>query len=263
MKYIVDNDLHIHSQISSCSNDEAQTTERILEYAKENNFKTICLTDHYWDETVDGASKWYAPQNFAHISKALPLPASEGIRFLFGCETEMDRNFKLGISKESFEKFDFVIIPTTHLHMKGFTIEEGAGVERRAELWVKRLEALLAMDLPWHKVGIAHLVCGLIAGGREDFLRVLNLIKDEDITRLMTKAATLGCGIELNYSDMSFAENESDTVLRIFKIAKECGCKFYLGSDAHHPGTLDKAKAIFERAIDVLELTENDKFYIN
>ncbi|MBO5369087.1 MAG: PHP domain-containing protein, partial [Clostridia bacterium] len=73
MKCIYDNDLHIHSKLSSCSNDEDQTTERILLYAKENNLKTICITDHFWDENVTGASDWYKPQNLAHISASLPL----------------------------------------------------------------------------------------------------------------------------------------------------------------------------------------------
>ena len=26
--------------------------------AEENGLRTICLTDHFWDETVDGASNW-------------------------------------------------------------------------------------------------------------------------------------------------------------------------------------------------------------
>ena len=62
---------------------------------------------------------------------------------------------------------------------------------------------------------------------------------------------------------MSFADEEADTVLRIFYIAKACGCKFYLGSDAHHPASLETAKARFERAVTLLDLTENDKFHIH
>ena len=61
---------------------------------------------------------------------------------------------------------------------------------------------------------------------------------------------------------MGFADEEADVVLRPYRIAKDCGCKFYCGSDAHHPKNLDCAKARFERAIDMLELTEKDKFII-
>ena len=74
MKYIVDHDYHIHSQLSSCSRDPEQNPKRILQYAKDNSLKRIVLTDHYWDNAVEGASNWYQPQNFDHISESKPLP---------------------------------------------------------------------------------------------------------------------------------------------------------------------------------------------
>ena len=38
-----------------------------MRYAEEMGLKTICLTDHFWDETVEGASEWYKDQNYGHI----------------------------------------------------------------------------------------------------------------------------------------------------------------------------------------------------
>ena len=265
MKYQIDHDLHIHSQISLCSKDPEQTTARILQYAKDSGLRQICLTDHYWDDTQPGASTWYQKQPFAHIAQALPLPKDDDVEFLFGCETDMDKFFTIGIPPQRFEDFAFVIIPTTHLHMTGFTISEewADSHEKRAELWVKRLDALLDMPLPFHKVGIAHLACGMIfRRSREDYLRVLELLPSAELERLFSKAAKLGCGIELNQSDMSFADEEADRVLRMFRVAKSCGCKFYLGSDAHHPENFAKTKAIFERAVALLELQESDKFHL-
>lgn len=257
----VDHDLHIHSEISLCSNDPEQTTERILRYAKENDLSTVCLTDHFWDETVEGASDWYKKQDWAHITKALPLPEEKGIKFLFGVETELNKELTLGVSRERMDELDFIIIPTTHFHMRGYTIteEDAASPENRAKAWVRRLDAVLNMDLPFHKVGIAHLACGLIAPTREEYLETLNRIPEYEMIRLFTKAAKLGVGIELNSSDMNPAEGEEDTVFRMFRIAKKCGCKFYFGSDAHHPKGLDEAKAIFDRAIDAIGLEESDK----
>ncbi|MBQ8849004.1 MAG: PHP domain-containing protein [Clostridia bacterium] len=264
MKYKIDHDYHIHSLLSSCSRDAEQTAERILQYAKDNSLSRICITDHYWDSAVEGASKWYEPQNFEHISRALPLPQADGIEFLFGCETDMDMHRTIGIPPERYDDFDFIIIPTTHLHMKCNVAEaDRESNKRRAELWVERLEGLLSEELPFGKIGIAHLACGLINNrSREDYLETLGMIPDGDMERLFAKAAERGCGIELNMSDMSFADSEAETVLRPFRIAKSCGCKFYLGSDAHHPASFDKAKAVFERAIDRLELSEDDKFHI-
>jgi len=264
MKYIVDNDLHIHSHLSLCSNDPEQSNERILRYAVDNGLKTICLTDHFWDEKVEGASDWYAQQNYAHICEAKPLPQRDGVRFLFGCETELNRFLTVGVSKERLDCFDFIVIPTTHFHMRGYTLaeEEIVDAQARAKAWVKRLDAVLNMDLPFYKIGLAHLTCGLIAPVRSEFLKVMDLIPEVDMRNLFKKAAQLGVGIELNSSDMSFADRERETVLRPYRIAKECGCKFYLGSDAHIPTELDEAKKIFERAIDLLDLQEEDKFIV-
>lgn len=265
MKYKIDHDYHIHSFLSSCSRDPEQNVQRIFQYAKDNCFSSICITDHYWDSAVPGASNWYKPQDFDHISKALPLPCDSETKFLFGCETDMDKHTTVGIPKERFEDFSFIIIPTTHLHMKDFTItqEDGESNSRRAELWVSRLDALLSNPLPFKKVGIAHLACSLINNkSREDFLQTMQLIPDSDMERVFVKVASAGCGIELNQSDMSFADNETDIVLRPFHIAKACGCKFYLGSDAHHPKAFTKTKEIFERAVSLLELEESDKFHL-
>ena len=262
MKYVIDNDLHIHSQISACSADPEQTPARMLAYAIENGLKTICITDHFWDESVEGASGWYKPQNYESISRAKPLPQSQQVRFLFGCETELNKDLTLGLSAEKFDLFDFIIVPTTHFHMSGFTIslEEASSPKSRADAWVRRFDAVLDMDLPFHKVGIAHFTCGLIAPARDEFLETLNLIPDAEIERLFAKAYELGVGIELNASGMNFADEETDTILRPYRIAKQCGCKFYLGSDAHHPNRFKNAKECFERAINLLELTEDDKF---
>ena len=262
MKYTFDHDFHIHSQISSCSRDPEQNNERILKYAEDEGLHTIVLADHFWDETVPGASKWYAAQDYPHICQANPLPQSYKVKFLFGCETEMDKNMTFGCTRERMEELAFIVIPTTHFHMEKFTIAEEhlATPQTRAQVWVDKLDALLSMDLPFHKIGIAHLVCGLIwKGDRAKYLETLDSIAEADMHRIFAKAASLGVGIEIN---MSYPDEERDTVLRPFRIAKEEGCKFYLGSDAHHPAGLDNARKKFERAIDDLELTEEDKFIL-
>jgi len=264
MKYVYDHDFHIHSKLSSCSRDAGQSNERILQYAKQNHLKTVCLTDHFWDDAVEGASSWYKVQNWEHISQAKPLPQAEGIEFLFGCETEMDKFFRLGISKDCIGMLDFVVVPTTHLHMDGFTIalEDFDSWERRAYLWVKRLDSLLEMDLPFYKIGLAHITCSLIAPKREEYLEVLKLIPQKEMERLFKEAAKVGIGIELNAHVFNLSDADKNIALLPYMIAKEYGCKFYCGSDAHHPEDLDMTKSAIKRAIDLLDLTEDDKFHI-
>ena len=262
MKFIVDHDYHIHSYLSLCSHDDEHTPARILQYAKEHGLKKICLTDHFWDETVPGASGWYQKQNYTHVCEALPLPTDPDVEFVFGCETDMDKFLTVGLAPEHYDRFGFIIIPTTHLHMKGFTIsEEDFCVDARvAALWVERFDALLQKDLPFHKVGVAHLSCYLMnKTSHKAYLHTLDLIPSCEMERLFTKAAALGCGIEIN---LRFDDSNVDSVLRMFHIAKACGCKFYLGTDAHSPAGFAEARPYFERTIDILGLTEDDKFHI-
>ena len=163
MKFVIDHDLHLHSHLSACSGIPEQTTESFLVHAAKNRLKRLCVTDHFWDELVPGESDWYRPQNYAHICEDLPLPKSEGIDLHFGCETEMDKFFTVGISKERIDLFDFIIIPTNHLHMNGFTVStEDNTVEARARVFMEKNHALLDKDLPFEKIGLAHFTCGLM-----------------------------------------------------------------------------------------------------
>ena len=262
MRYIVDHDLHIHTCLSLCSGDPEQTPARILRYARENELSTVCLTDHYWDEAIPGASEWYRKSNFARIRESLSFMPPRDVSFLFGCETEMDKHFRLGISEKMLSYFDFVIVPTTHLHMTGFTIDEkDSAPERRAELYVKRLDALLSMDLPFHKIGIAHLTCPLI-DVKNGALRVLNMISDEVLRALFARVAEKGAGVELNFSASAYTGGELAAVLRPYRIAKEAGCRFYFGSDAHRPDAFLTAKANFIKITSLLQLREEDKFTV-
>lgn len=263
MRYVIDHDFHIHSKLSTCSRHPEQTPERILQYAKENGMKRIVLTDHYWDNTIPCGNKWYVPQDFEHISKSKPLPQADGVEFLFGCEGEVDVNYTLSIPKEKLDEFDFIVIPTTHMQTPGFNIpaEDAATAEGRAKAWVERINAVLHMDLPFHKIGLAHPICYLIAGCKEkEYLDTLKALSNGDIARTFARAAQVGIGIELNSDDFSRDFVELPYVRRIFDIAKDCGCKFYLASDAHTPEQLNIATQRFNRAIDLLGLTEDDKF---
>ena len=259
MKYVIDHDMHLHSQLSLCSGHPEQTAENLLRYAREIGLKKICLTDHFWDEGIDGASDWYTPQNFEHISKALPLPKEEGITFDFGCETELDRFMTLGISREVMDKLAFIIVPTSHLHMKGFTIDEDVtSVAARAKLYMERNHALLDMKLPFEKMGLAHFTCSLMARNCEgSHVDILNEISDSSYAEFFERVAKSGMGVELN-TPLSTASYEE--LLRPYRIAHSCGCKFYLGSDAHSPNDLTYSAARFEAITEALDLSEDDKF---
>lgn len=261
MRFVADHDFHIHSTLSLCCHDENQTPQAILNYAKENNLNKICLTNHFWDEKVKSAAEWHQSQQFAPVSSALPLPQAEGISFLFGAETDMDYDYVVGVSKERYDCFDFIVVPTTHLHLVGNTVKTKILTPQEgAEIWLNRIEALLNTDMPWHKTGIAHLTCGHIFGNRTP--EVISLLRDNALEKIFCDCARKGVGIELNLKTLSLSREEKDILLRPYYIAKDCGCKFYLGSDAHKVEALKSAKENFENIITLLDLQETDKFIL-
>lgn len=260
MKYIVDHNYHIHSYLSACAKDPEQTAERIVQYAKDHGLKRVCVTDHFWDrEAPYGVTEnnpwqnWCYRQDYTHISQILPLPQDPEVEFLFGCETDMDMLDVVGLPKKNFDRFDFVIIAPSHLHMEGFAVKHGATDEEKAEAWVHRHEALLNMDLPFHKIGLAHLTYKY---------EVMDMIPEEDYKRIFTKAAEVGVGIELNFG-VPTDPDLLKKVLHPYRIAKACGCKFYLGCDSHRACELDvRYKNKLCRMVDALDFEESDKFII-
>ena len=133
----------------------------------------------------------------------------------------------------------------------------------RARDYVRRLEAFVRADLPFHKVGLAHMTCSLIYQEQDRFLEVLDAIPDGDWADILKECARLGCGIELNMGIGVFkSEGMRERVLRPYHIAREKGCRFYLGSDAHHPAGLDSAMKRFVLMTESLGLCEEHKFHI-
>lgn len=259
MRFAIDHDYHIHSQLSRCSKDPEQLPERMLQYAAENGLRHIILTDHAWDHSLDGWPPFYEQQPIEHIRQWLPLPQQEGIQFGFGIETDMNMRGVIGIAPEHYDLFDFIIVPLNHYHL--YAENQPLTTQERAALLVQRYDALLQSTLPLHRVGLAHMTDSLIDNReRENHLHVYDAISDSDYLRLFTETAKKGMGVELNFSVSSYNEEELQRILRPYRLAKQCGCKFYLGSDAHHPQSFARALLNFEKVVDLLELTEDDRF---
>ena len=112
--------------------------------------------------------------------------------------------------------------------------------------------------MPWHKTGIAHLTCGhIFKGGTAEVIR---LLPDAELYDIFKVCSEKGVGIELNMRTLSLSDEDKKILLRPYHIAKDCGCKFYLGSDSHNAKAMATAKENFEDFITLLDLKEADKF---
>lgn len=264
MKFQFDHDYHLHSRLSLCSTDPNQSPEQILRYAENNHLRHICLTDHFWDSPdIPGANRWYLQQDFAHISQSMPLPQSPDVRFYFGCETEMSKDCQLAITRRRMEQVDFIIVPTTHMHIK-FIVDVDATVEERRAIYLHRIRTLLDMDdLPFRKMGWAHPTTGLIAPNGA-WQEVIDGISDAQYLSVLSLLHKRGMGFELNVGDFDFdrlTAGQVESQLRVFRLAKEAGCKFYLASDAHIAEELSAAPARFQRLLGLFELDQEDQFH--
>ncbi len=269
MKFQIDHDLHIHSYISPCAGyDPRQTKEAILAYGLTNQYGLLCVTDHIWDRRVpspEPVNNWWLKRGLdcEKAKEILPLPQSDKCNFLFGIEADIDYLGNVGISKESYDTFDFIILSPSHLHAEGFArngAEVGTSAAEYKAFYQARLLQILNMDLPFHKCGIAHFTSCLTCD--EGKVAAIDQFTVEEFRNIFGLAAKRGIGIELNQWGFpaNYTQQEQESILRPYRIAKKMGCKFYLGGDAHVPEEFAPRKEEFRLLIDALDLTEEDKF---
>lgn len=65
-----------------------------------------------------------------------------------------------------------------------------------------------------------------------------------------------------NHPQTSCLTNDfRDEIILLYVLPPFTGCRFYRGSDAHHPGAIDDPRTIFEHTIGWLGLTEEEKLF--
>lgn len=257
----INHDLHTHTFISECCGDEKLTAAYTIGFAKQNGYDAVCVTDHFWDAGAPGASEWYSPQDLRHVKQSLPLPRADGVRVMFGCETEFCGGTKIGITPACYAEFDMIVVPVNHFHMEGFVRPaECNTVEAVSELLIRRLEELLKLDLPWEKVGIAHLNDCIYMHG-DEYDNALMMIPEARLRSVFGGLARKGAGIELNASAFRPGWDQNGKGgYRLLKTALEENCKFYCASDSHECVNLEMIAARMRGAADTLGLTAGDLF---
>jgi histidinol phosphatase-like PHP family hydrolase len=238
----IDRDLHVHTNLSRCGKSEA-TVENCLAAAEKQGIKTIGFANHCWAAEMPNESPWYRGQNIEHVlSIRDQLPNdTRGFRILIGCETEYIGNGIAGLNKELARHFDFVWVPANHFHQKGFVVPEelgSGGPKEVSELLYRRF--METVDLGFAD-GIVHPFIPL--GFLEWEAEILDLITDTMYEDCFKAAVSAGIAVEINAYNgncktRTAPNGFSSLYLKIHTIARECGCKFFFGSDAHHPDAI-------------------------
>ena len=253
-------DFHIHTRLSLCANESA-TVENYLAIARCLGLTKLGFANHFWDETIPGATPFYVPQNLSHVLQLKPELAAvtdPKIKLYFGCEAEYDPVRRdVALSEKVASQFDFILVPNSHTHLV-MPRDCYHPYQKHVDFMIRAYEDILDSSINRYITAIAHpfeAVCCPY-----DYNILIRMISDDCFQRLFDKTAERGIAVEINVDSMrgkSEAEIESCSQLRMFRIARKCGCKFLFGSDAHDK----EAHSSYGHAdfvANLLELREDD-----
>ncbi len=237
-KILYNHDVHVHSNLSACCSDPLAAAEKMISRAARLGIKTVGFANHFWDETIPGASAWYEPQNLEHIlAIRSQIPEdTQGVNVLVGCESEYCGEGKVGISRAVADQLDFVLLPMSHFHMTGFVVQpwQVATSQDVANLLVQRFNEVIALGIA---NGIAHPFSPL--GFKDSIDEIFGCISDAAFQDCFGRAAELRVSIEIqpNMLPGSLGQEmegfHDESFMRVLTIARDMGCMFHLGSDTH------------------------------
>jgi histidinol phosphatase-like PHP family hydrolase len=255
----INHDLHVHTYLSSCCKEkERQTPGAILSLADEMGVRTIGFADHLWANPALSPSDWYRPQDESQISRlrADLATISTNICVLVGCEAETIAPGKFGITPQFAEKLEFVLLACSHFHMKGFVSQPEGSTPR--DLADHMLKFFLSGVSSGFATSIAHPL--LPFGYLDTFDAAVDTISDAELLDVFGVAYDHGVAIEITIGFIPCPPESSfsiDTPIRFLSIAKQAGCMFTFGTDAHSPAAQRRLPEL-TRLTKAVGITEED-----
>ncbi len=258
---MINYDIHIHTHLSSCGSRDAFISDYISA-AKQSGLSLVGFADHAWDSTVDGASDWYKPQNYKRLAeRKKEIENIEGIKVVLGAEGEF-ANFLLGLGEEGRQYVDYVIVPHSHTHMRGFVIPEdcAGNPEKHADFLIKSFLSICGHEKRGMLFGLAHPMYP-IGDSAEYAEAVYSYISDNSLDECAYAAKEANLAVEANLSVLKGIPPEAGNEFcyrRFFEACKRAGCEFFLGSDAHGISAFTARHSEKEEAIYKIGLEEKD-----
>lgn len=253
-----DHDLHIHTYLSACCNDKAhQTPHNILQRAMDLGLNTIGFADHVWVHPELTPNSWYQSQDARQIENLrLDLGKEDfPLRILVGCEAETVAPGKFGITPDFAESLDFVLLACSHdPECLPSSRTPRAVADRLMCFFRSAVQSGLADAIPhpFFQPGYLEIYDATIAA-----------ISDEEFLDVFGMAARRGVALEITTAFLPpskggfplRSEWTLDTPLRMLSLARQAGCHFIFGSDAHELGDMDRLP-LLKYFIDKLSLEE-------
>lgn len=256
-------DIHIHTHLSDCADRQAFMRDYI-EAARQHNLEIIGFADHAWDESIIGASDWYKPQTYKRLiarRDELKSIDTTGLKVLLGAEGEY-ANLLLGLGDEGKQYVDYVIIPHSHTHMRGFVLPDDCvgNPEKHANYLVKSFIALCRHEKRELFLGIAHPMSPIGMNGMQTE-EIFSFISDAMLDECAQAAKEADILLEANLSILKGIPPEASNgycLRRFYDACKRAGCQFFIGSDAHKPASFNNYHADKESLLQLIGLAECD-----
>ena len=262
---IITHDFHLHTNLSLCAKPEA-TLAMYAQKAAELGLTKMAITNHMWDHAIPDWQReenveFYEVQDFPYVAAIRDEidQANHGsVHFLFGCEAEYSfENRRPAISPDVAEQMEVLLIPNSHTHL---TMPKTYYEPHRKhiEYMIDAFMDIVHSDVAQYVTAIPHPFMAVCCPYDNHLL--LNEIKDDEFKRCFTAAAEKGIALEIN---PNFIKNRSlsavydDPIFRMYRIGKECGCQFTVGTDAHGESGHDHFALVYLMC-ELLELREED-----
>ena len=215
----LDIDLHTHTHHSPCGQAEMLPAE-IVRTAARKGITRLAITDHFYEFTDRGIFDDIR-ESVETVRRSIPnVP-----EVFFGCEAEVMAPGRTAGSQELADGLDFVMAGTTHFQNTGVTDLPPGDDESHAFHFLRVFE--YAVGLPWvdviaHPFFVVPSVCSV---------EILDHLRDSDLLPAIEKAKENDVAMEI--SRRALWPGQTPFSLNFYKLCKQVGLKFTIGSDAH------------------------------
>ncbi len=239
-----DFDMHVHTFHSPCASAE-MIVEDILRLAAERGITRIGFTDHYYTHLNPA----FYDQIRAAVNETL-AKRNVPIQVFYGCEAEVMAPGRTAGSQSLADRLDYVMVGATHFQNKGITdLPAGLDDAATARYFLQMFE--YAVSFPWVDV-MAHPFFAVPGICSPEVFRTLS---DIDLLRAIELAKENKIAMEI--SRRVFNPGQLEFSARFYRLCKQVGLMFTMGSDAHALVDVGNVR-ILKPLIDDLGLAEAD-----
>lgn len=246
-------DLHLHTNLSFCA-PERTTINSFLPYCEQEGIKKIGIANHL-----------YTNMGIEHTLKIKneidEVKDSSPVEILLGCEMELFYDEEPMLNAQNARNFDYVMIAPSHIfnqysHYKNIDLSTA---EKIRDVIIDNFMRACKVELGV-PTAICHPLYPICAGNQQG---ILDCMSDKQLRECYTFAADHNKCIEVHacvYRNDVPLDDEglSPTYIHMLSVAKECGCKFHFGSDAHSTESFLDRHKLLDRAAQRAGICKDD-----